>query len=201
MKTMKSELLRAAKLFAVFTVVCGLLYTGVMTAAAQVLFPGKANGSLICVDGKKYGSELLGQQFTNESPMWGRIMNVDVSTYTDKDGNPLMYATPSHLSPASGEYRELVAERVAMLKEANPSMDEKAVPVDLVTCSGSGLDPHISPAAAEYQVERIASANNMPREDVRAIIKKCTDGKFLGVFGEKTVNVLEVNLMLEGILK
>lgn len=89
-----------------------------------------------------------------------------------------MYATPSNLSPASEEYEELVAERVKMLREANPDMDETAVPVDLVTCSGSGSTP-TSPAAAEYQVARIAKANNMSEDDVREIIEKCTDGKFL----------------------
>ena len=85
-------------------------------------------------------------------------------------------------------------------KQANPDMDETAIPVDLVTCSGSGLDPHISPAAAEYQVARIAKANDMTEDEVRKIIKKCTDGKFLGLFGEETVHVLKVNLMLDGIL-
>lgn len=184
----------------IFTLVCGVLYTGVVTVLAQVFFPQKANGSIIEVDGKKYGCELLGQQYTDDAHMWGRIMNLDVSTYTDKDGNPLMYAAPSNLSPASEEYEALVAERVAKLKAADPDMDQTAVPADLVTCSGSGLDPHISPAAAEYQVPRIARASQKPEKEIRDIIKKCTKGKFLGVFGEKTVNVLKVNLMLDGIL-
>lgn len=131
--------------------------------------------------------------------MWGRIMNIDVSTYQDEDGNTLMYAAPSNLSPASEEYEELVAERVEKLRAANPDMDETAIPVDLVTCSGSGLDPHISPAAAEYQMARIAKANDMTEDEVRTIIEKCTSGRFLGVFGEETVNVLKVNLMLDGI--
>ena len=87
-----------------------------------------------------------------------------------------------------------------MLRKANPDMEETAIPVELVTCSGSGLDQHISPAAAKYQVTRIAKANNMREEKVGAIIEKCTDSRFLGVFGEKTVNVLKVNLMLDGIL-
>ena len=86
------------------------------------------------------------------------------------------------------------------LREANPDTEKTAIPVDLVTCSGSGLDPHISPAAAEYQVTRIAKANDMAEDEVREIIEKCTSGKFLGVFGEETVNVLKVNLMLDGIL-
>lgn len=201
MKIIKAELPRAAKLFLIFTLVCGILYTGAVTAAAQVLFPGRANGSLIVADGKKYGSELMGQPFTDEAHMWGRIMNLDVSTYTDRDGKPLLYAVPSNLSPATEEYRGLVAKRVEMLKKTNPAMDEAAVPVDLVTCSGSGLDPHISPAAANYQAARIAAANDMQEEEVRAIIRKCTEGRFLGIFGEETVNVLKVNLMLEGILE
>ena len=156
---------------------------------------------MIEVDGKKYGSELLGQQYTDDSHMWGRIMNIDVSTYKDETGKTLMYAAPSNLSPASEEYDALVSERVEKLRVANPDMDETAVPIDLVTCSGSGLDPHISPAAAEYQVARIAKAQGMTEDEVREIVTECTDGKFLGIFGEDTINVLKVNLMLDGILE
>lgn len=197
MQTIKNVLPKAAIMFMIFTVICGIAYTGVVTGIAQVLFPGKANGSIIEVDGKKYGSALLGQQYKDEGHMWGRIMNVDVSTYRDKNGKTLMYASPSNLSPASEEYEALVGERIQMLREANPDMDEAAIPVDLVTCSGSGLDPHISPAAAEYQIARIAKANDMSKEAVREIIDQCTDGKFLGIFGEEAVNVLKVNLMLD----
>lgn len=201
MKEFRSILLKAVISFLIFTVICGVFYTAAVTVAAQLLFPDQANGSIIEVDGKKYGSELLGQQYTDEAHMWGRIMKLDVSTYTDEDGKILMYAAPSNLSPASEEYEALVAERIDMLKAANPDMEEEEIPVDLVTCSGSGLDPHISPAAAEYQVARVAENNNMTEEEVRAVIEKCTDDRFLGVFGEETVNVLEVNLMLDGILK
>ena len=199
MKMVKSLLPKALMIFLIFSVVCGILYTGAVTGLAQLLFPDKANGSIIEVDGKKYGCELLGQQYADDAHMWGRIMNIDVSTYQDEDGNTLMYAAPSNLSPASEEYEELVAERVEKLRAANPDMDETAIPVDMVTCSGSGLDPHISPAAAEYQVARIAKANDMTEDEVRTIIEKCTSGRFLGVFGEETVNVLKVNLMLDGI--
>ena len=191
---------KALGIFIIFTLICGVVYTGVVTGIAQLIFPKQANGSIIEIDGKKYGSELLGQQYTDDAHMWGRIMNIDVSTFTDENGKMLMYSAPSNLSPASEEYAELVRERVEKLRAANPDMDEAAVPVDLVTCSGSGLDPHISPAAAKYQVTRIAKANNMSEEKVGAIIEKCTDSRFLGVFGEKTVNVLKVNLMLDGIL-
>ena len=137
---------------------------------------------------------------TYEAHMWGRIMNIDIFTYKDENGKTLMYAVPSNLSPASEEFEDLVAKRVQMLRKANPDMEETAIPVELVTCFGSGLDQHISPATAKYQVTRIAKANNMSEEKVGAIIEKCTDSRFLGVFGEKTVNVLKVNLMLDGIL-
>ena len=192
---------RAISIFVIFTIVCGVIYTGAVTAIAQICFPHQANGSIIEVDGKKYGSELLGQQYNDEAHMWGRIMNIDVSTYTDNNGRTLMYATPSNLSPASDDFEALIAERVELLRKANPDMDESAIPVELVTCSGSGLDPHISPSAAEYQVSRLAKANNVSEDEIREIISECTDGRFLGVFGERTVNVLKVNLMIDGILE
>lgn len=200
MKGLKETLTKSLKIFLIFTMVCGILYTGMITGLAQFIFPEEANGSIIEVNGKKYGCELLGQQYKDEAHMWGRIMNLDVSTYEDENGNTLLYAVPSNLSPASEEYEVLVAERVEHLRASNPHMNETAIPVDLVTCSGSGLDPHISPAAAEYQVARIAKASGMTEENVREIIDKCTAGRFLGVFGEETVNVLKVNLMLDGIL-
>lgn len=201
MKTFKNVLSRAVVIFLIFTVLCGVVYTGVVTGIAQLIFPDKANGSIIEVDGKKYGSELLGQQFTDDTYMWGRIMNIDISTFTDENGKMLMYAGASNLSPASEEYADLVAKRIEELRAANPDMDETAIPVDLVTCSGSGLDPHISPAAAEYQVPRIANTRGISEDEVRDVIEKCSSGKFLGVFGEETVNVLKTNLMLDGILE
>ena len=200
MKTMKDILLRAAGLFLIFTLLCGVFYTGAVTGFAQVLFPQKANGSMIEIGGVKYGSELLGQYYTDDAHFWGRIMNLDVTTYRDGEGNILMYSAPSNLSPTSAEYAALVAERVEKIQKSNPIMKETAIPVDLVTCSGSGLDPHISPAAAEYQVTRVATASGKSEQEVREIIAKCTDGQFLGIFGEKIVNVLKVNLMLDGIL-
>ena len=197
----KMTLLNSLLIFLALTVLCGIIYTGIVTVISQVLFNKQANGSIITVNGKKYGSILLGQQFSDDTHLWGRIMNVDVSTFTDKDGNMLMYSAPSNLSPASEEYGELVAERVARLKASNPDMGDEPNPVDLITSSGSGLDPHISPAAAAYQVKRIASARNIPESEVEQVIDACTSGRFLGLFGEETVNVLKANLMLDGILK
>lgn len=200
MKSFKNILPKAMTIFLIFTVLCGMAYTGVVTGLAQAFFPDKANGSIIEVDGVKYGSSLLAQQYTDDAHLWGRIMNLDVSTYKDEDGNTLLYSAPSNLSPMSEEYAALVSERVEKIKAANPSMGDTLIPEDLVTCSGSGLDPEISPAAAEYQVARIAAASGKSEDEVREIIAGCTTGRFLGVFGEETVNVLKVNLMLDGIL-
>lgn len=189
---------RALGVFALFTVVCGLGYTLVVTGIAQVAFPYQANGSLIKVDDKIVGSELIGQNFEDEDHMWGRIQNVTI--VEGEDGGLMAYGTPSNLSPASEEYRQLVDARVKRIRAANPDADMDAVPVDLVTCSGSGLDPEISPDAAEYQVPRLAKATGKSEDEVRDIIAACTKGRFLGVFGEPTVNVLKVNLMLDGAL-
>ena len=189
---------RALGEFALFTVVCGLGYTLVVTGIAQVAFPYQANGSLITVDGKVVGSELIGQNFEDEDHMWGRIQNVSI--VEGEDGELMAYGAPSNLSPASEKYRQLVDARVKKIRAANSDADMDAVPVDLVTCSGSGLDPEISPDAAEYQVPRLAKATGKSEDEVREIIAQCTKGRFLGVFGEPTVNVLKVNLMLDGAL-
>ena len=189
---------KAAGMVLAMTLICGIIYTTVVTGASQLFFSDKANGSIIEIDGKKYGCELLAQEFTGEEYMWGRIMNV--SAFTDQDGNTKMYSGPSNLSPESQEYKELVEQRVEKIKEANPDADKEQIPEDLVTCSGSGLDPDISVAAAEYQVPRLAKANQMTEDEIQDMIDKCTNHKILGIFGEETVNVLKVNLMLKGIL-
>ena len=200
MKTFKNILPRAAGLLLVFALLCGAAYTGAVTGLAQLLFPAKANGSIVEVNGVKY-SALMGQQYTDDAHLWGRIMCLDTTTFKDGEGRPLLYAHPSNLSPSSGKYEKLVSDRVAKLRAADPEMSDAPIPVDLVTCSGSGLDPDISPAAAAYQVARIAKASGKSDAEVRGIIEKCTTGRFLGVFGEPAVNVLKVNLMLDGILK
>ncbi|WP_087064776.1 potassium-transporting ATPase subunit KdpC [Intestinibacillus massiliensis] len=197
---MKQTLLRAGGMLLAMMVLCGLVYTLLVTGVSQLLFPRQANGSIITVDGKSYGSELLGQQFTDDGHLWGRVMNVDVNSFTDENGEPVMYAWASNLSPAGEEYDALIAERLAALRAANPDMEDAAVPADLVTCSGSGLDPEISPDAAEYQVPRIAKARGVPEDTVREAIRACTKGRALGLFGEPRVNVLKVNLVLDGVL-
>ena len=196
----KDSFMPALKLFIASSLVCGVVYTFAVTLLGGILFPNQASGSIIEVDGVVYGSELLGQQFSDAGHMWGRVTNVDVANYTDAEGNPVAYASPSNMSPATDAYDQVIAGRVEMMREANPDMDTQAIPVELVTASGSGLDPHISLAAAEYQIPRIAAENNMDEADVQDIIDSCTTKPLFGLFGQAHVNVLQVNLMLEGIL-
>ena len=199
MKTVKSVIPKMLGFFLVMLVITSLIYPAVITAAARAMFPDQATGSIIVGnDGKRYGSELLAQEFTGENYMWGRIMNVDTATFIGEDGEPLLYSWASNKSPAGEELEALVAERVERLRAANPEQGNEPSPVDLVTCSGSGLDPDISPAAAEYQVQRIADARGMRPEDVQAVIDRYTTGRTFGLFGEPRVNVLKVNLALDG---
>lgn len=198
---MKKALLRAGGMLLAMTVLCGFGYTFAVTGLGQLLFPHQAGGSVIEIDGKTYGSELLAQPFTKDEYLWGRIMNLDVTSFETETGEPALYAWASNLSPASEEFEALVAQRVAALKAANPAMQDAPIPVDLVTSSGSGLDPEISPAAASYQVPRIAQARGMTEQAVQSIIDQHTTGRFLGLFGEPRVNVLQVNLALDGLLQ
>lgn len=198
MKTGKETGKRAAILVLIMTVLCGFVYPMAITGISQIFFSNKANGSIIEENGKKYGSELLGQQFTKDKYLWGRIMNINTQIFSDKSGNPLMYASPSNIDTSSKEYAKLVEERVNSIKRANPDAKTKEIPVDLVTSSGSGLDPQISYAAANYQIERIAKARGIKTTQVQSIIDRYTTNRFVGIFGEKVVNVLKVNLALDG---
>jgi len=200
-KSIKSLALKALIFLLMLTLLCGVVYPLVVTGVSQLFFPKQANGSLIEVNGKKYGSELLAQQFTGNQYMWGRVMKLDVSTFKDANGKTLMYAAPSNLTPASDDYKKLIAERVQKIRAANPDQGNTPIPEDLVTCSASGLDPQISPAAAQYQIGRIAKARGISTDKVNKIVLHYTNNKLLGIFGEDTVNVLEVNLALDGILK
>ncbi len=199
MKTLQSLLPRAALFLLIFVLICGVAYTALATGLGQLFFPEQANGSLITVDGQAVGSALLAQPADDDRHLWGRIMNLDVTTYKDEQGRPLLYAAPSNLSPASEEYEALLAERAEKIRSAHPEKGDTPIPVDLVTVSGSGLDPHISLAAAEYQAERLAKANGLTTDQIEAIFDRYTAGRFLGIFGEPTVNVLKVNLALDGV--
>ena len=201
MKTLGTIIMKMTAFFAVLALLCGVIYPLAVTGVAQVAFASQANGSILEIDGHQYGSKLLAQQFTEDKYLWGRPMNANIDTFVGDNGEPLFYAGPSNKTPAGEEMAAAVAERAAYLQAAHPQKGQMPIPIDLVTCSGSGLDPHISVAAADYQIDRIAKARGMDPSQVRQIVLKYTDTKGLGILGEETVNVLEVNLALDGLLK
>jgi K+-transporting ATPase ATPase C chain len=183
------KLLRAGVvLLAVLTVVTGVIYPLVVTAIAQVVFPYQANGSLIVEDQKVVGSSLIGQSFTEPQYFWGRLSATPDVAYNAGA------SSGSNLGPSNPQLRMAVQERLKSLG-AKPS--GTAVPVDLVTASGSGLDPHISPAAAEMQLARVAAHRKISEDDLRALVLEQTEARQLGLLGEPRVNVLQLNLALD----
>lgn len=191
-------LLRRSALFLALMTAVVIAYTLVVTAAGKALLPFQAGGSIIKAGGKEY-SLLLGQPFSEPHHLWGRPMQPDTTTYS-KNGKPLLYGGPSNSSPATTNYGTRLAERVDLMRRAHPEKAKAPVPVELVTESGSGLDPHISPAAADFQVERLARATGFTPDEVRRTIAMYTDGRSLGLLGEPRVHVLKVNLALDGLL-
>ena len=191
-------LMRRSLVFLCIMTALTCAYTGALTLAGKALFPFQAEGSIITAKGRQY-STLLGQPFTAAKHLWGRPVSADTATYTD-NGRPLLYAGPSNKSPATAAYATTLQERAARIRLAHPEKSGQPIPVDLLTESGSGLDPHISPAAAEFQVERLARTTGFTASEVRRTIAMYTQGRTLGLLGEARVNVLEVNLALEGLL-
>ncbi len=183
--------LRAALVcLVVMTVLTGGIYPAVVTGIAQAVFPRQANGSQITAAGSVRGSALIAQGFTDPKYFWPRP---SAAAYNGAS------SSGSNVGPSNPALAQAVAERVAALRAADPG-NPGAVPIDLVTASGSGLDPHLSPAAAEYQVDRVARTRGIGPDSVRALVNRYTTGRALGVLGEPVVNVLSLNLALDGLV-
>lgn len=182
----------AVVLFLLLTILTGIIYPLVVTAIAQVLFPHQAAGSLFTRDGRPIGSQLIGQSFSDPRNFWGRPSATTPQPYNGAASNA------SNLGPLNPALTEAIKARIATLHAADPG-NTAPIPVDLVTASGSGLDPHISVAAANYQAARVARARGLAPERVQALIAGHTEGRLLGVIGEPRVNVLELNLALDAL--
>jgi K+-transporting ATPase ATPase C chain len=200
MKTFFTKYIRPAVVITlIFAAVTGLLYPGVITGIAQLIFPYQANGSLVeASNGQVIGSDLIGQYWTSPKYFHGRP-----SATTDLNGNPEPYnaafSSASNLGPTNKVLIQDVQQQVAQLKKENPNAPPGPVPVDLVTTSGSGLDPDISIAGALYQVPRIAQVRGLSQAVVKQLIMDHEQGRFLGIFGEPYVNVLDLNLALDAL--
>lgn len=187
---MLKEVRAAVLLFIAFTVLTGFAYPLAVTGVAQVAFPTQADGSLIKAGGHVVGSRLIGQEFSDPKYFWGRLSATSPYPY---DGDA---STGSNLGPTNPALFDQMKARIAALKAADPG-NTAPIPVDLVTASGSGLDPEISPAAADYQLARVARARHMSEDQVRNLVAEYTSGRQLGFLGEPRVNVLELNLALD----
>ena len=185
------QLKPALVLIIVFTVLTGLLYPLLVTGIAQVVFPGKANGSLLMKDGKAVGSELIGQPFSDPKYFWSRLSATGPFAYNAGA------STGSNYGPLNPALFDAVKKRVQDLRAADPN-NAQPIPVDLVTASGSGLDPHISVAAALYQIPRVARSRKVSEESLRVLVNQHTEGRQFGFLGEPRVNVLKLNLALDG---
>jgi potassium-transporting ATPase KdpC subunit len=184
--------IRATLLFIALSLLTGVIYPLAITGIAQLAFPHQANGSLIVRDGKTVGSSLIGQPFTDSKYFWSRPSATMPMPYNAESSNG------SNLGPTNPDLMKAVKERIAALRKADPG-NNAPIPIDLVTSSASGLDPHISPAAAEYQVGRVARARRLSIQTVRRLVAKHTEGRTLGLLGEPRVNVVELNLELDGV--
>lgn len=187
-------LLRAVAMTFVLFILLGFVYPLAMTGVSQVLFNKQANGSLIENKGQVVGSELLGQSFTGDGYFHGRISAVNYNTYSDESSFGGVSSGSANLAPSNPALKERVEKDVEAFLAANPGLKREDIPTDLLTSSGSGLDPHISPKAARIQIPAISKATGISADELNRIIDQYTDGRALGIFGEPRVNVLKANI-------
>lgn len=185
----------------VITIICGI-YTLIVSAIGQTFFTSQANGSLVRSDQTVRGSALIAQPFTSKKYLWGRQMDITVGDITGQKNNKnIMYSVASQMSPNDKSYQKEIIDKEKTIKRLNPNATYRHVPIDLVTNSGSGLDPEISPTAAKYQVKRIAKARHVSVQKIQRVIDQNTKTRTLGILGEPRVNVLETNLSLDKLSK
>ncbi|AOZ80277.1 K(+)-transporting ATPase subunit C [Clostridium pasteurianum] len=193
----------------VLIIICGIIYPLSITGIGQLLFPKQSNGSIITSNGKSVGSELIGQNFTDARFFRGRVSAINYNTYTeadiksDADGKKLYSGVSSgseNLSPSNKVLAERVQKDINDFLKVHPHVKKEDIPTDLLTSSGSGLDPDISPKAAEIQIASVSKATGISKEELQKIVNKYTEGKIFGIFGEPRVNVLKVNLEIASML-
>lgn len=195
---MKAQLRPAVSIFVLLTLLTGVAYPLVVTGVAQAVFPYQAAGSMVTLDGKTYGSELIGQQFDAPEYFWGRISATGTFPYNAFNAENLTASSGSNYGPLNPALLDMVQARIEALEDADPG-NTLPIPVDLVTASGSGLDPHISVASALYQVHRVAAARGLSEAEITSLVEEFTEGRQFGFLGEPRVNVLLLNLALDGI--
>ena len=188
----------ALMMLVLLTLVTGVIYPLAITGIAQVIFPRQANGSILYVNGKPVGSELIGQQFDDPKYFWGRLSDTGDFPYNAFNSQTLTGSSGSNYGPLNPALVKAAQTRIDALRATDPS-NTAPIPVDLVTASGSGLDPNISLAAAYYQVHRVARARGLADAEVRAVVDKYTQGRQFFILGEPRVNVLKLNLALDGV--
>ena len=204
MKEFLHGMRQAVLVTVVLMLICGLLFPCLLTGLSSVIFPHQAGGSLINVNGTAVGAEHVGQEFTQDCYMWSRPSAYHYNVYTESEDGRKYYndgtefgglaSGSNNYAPSNPALVERVEADMEAFLEKNPEIKREDIPTDLLTASGSGLDPHISPASAQIQLRRIAQASGLSEESLQEIVKRNTMGKLFGVFGEETVNVLKVNI-------
>ena len=192
---MGKNILKSFLFYIIFIIILGLLYPLLVTGISKIIFPAKSEGSLIYIGGKAVGSELIGQNFIGDKYFHPR------PSAAGKDGYDAMSSGGSNLAPTNKDFISTVSERLAAFKKENNLPDNTIIPADIVTASGSGLDPDISIESAILQVERISKARSIPANEIQDLITKNTENRILGFLGEPKVNVLKINILLDNLGK
>lgn len=192
-----SDLKKGLRISIILLLICGVAYPLAMTGIGQLIFPNEANGSVIEVNGKEVGSKLIGQIYNDDKHFMGRISSA-VNYNISEDATPVDASSGSqNLGPTSEDLKKRAEDDIDMILEKNPEVEKEEISPELIAQSGSGLDPHISPKGAEIQIPRVSKATGISEDELKKMIKEHTEGRWLGLFGEERVNVLELNIAID----